>query len=136
MIFSSLFGKSDSKASPREIGHDELRKAIGDGSVTVVDVREPHEFAGGHIPGAINLPLSRFKPNQIPAGKAPVLRPLGQGAAPGARRRRNPRTPLSGRHERLAGARRRSRQLRGPHHLSSSDLLGLGAAGSLRPSLA
>jgi rhodanese-related sulfurtransferase len=73
MIFSSLFGKSDSKASPREIGHDELRKAIGDGSVTVVDVREPHEFAGGHIPGAINLPLSRFKPNQIPAGKAPVL---------------------------------------------------------------
>jgi rhodanese-related sulfurtransferase len=41
--------------------------------VTIVDVREPHEFAGGHIPGAINLPLSRFRPDEIPAGKPPVL---------------------------------------------------------------
>ena len=73
MIFSSLFGKSDSNASPRDVGHDELRKALSDGGVTVIDVREPHEFAGGHIPGAINLPLSRFKPDQIPTGKPPVL---------------------------------------------------------------
>jgi rhodanese-related sulfurtransferase len=73
MIFSNLFGKSDPNAAPRDIGHGELQKALSEGSVTVVDVREPHEFAGGHIPGAINLPLSRFKPNQIPAGKAPVL---------------------------------------------------------------
>ena len=73
MIFSSLFGKSGANASPRDVGHDELQKALSEGSVTVVDVREPHEFAGGHIPGAINLPLSRFKPNQIPAGNAPVL---------------------------------------------------------------
>ena len=73
MKFSSLFGKPDSNASPRDVSHDELQKALSEGSVTVVDVREPHEFASGHIPGAINLPLSRFKPNQIPAGKAPVL---------------------------------------------------------------
>jgi rhodanese-related sulfurtransferase len=73
MKFSSLFGKSGSDASLRDIGHDELQKALSDGGVTVVDVREPHEFAGGHIPGAINLPLSRFKPDQIPAGKPPVL---------------------------------------------------------------
>jgi rhodanese-related sulfurtransferase len=73
MIFSSLFGKSDADTSPRDIGHDELQKALSEGGVTVVDVREPHEFAAGHIPGAINLPLSGFKPNQIPAGKAPVL---------------------------------------------------------------
>ena len=73
MIFPNLFGKSDATASPRDIGHDELQKALSEGGVTVVDVREPHEFAGGHIPGAINLPLSRFKADQIPAGKAPVL---------------------------------------------------------------
>ena len=73
MKFSSLFGKSGANASPRDIGHDELQKAVSEGDVTVVDVREPHEFAGGHIPDAINLPLSRFKPDQIPAGKAPVL---------------------------------------------------------------
>lgn len=25
--------------------------------VTVIDVREPDEFAGGHVPGAVNIPL-------------------------------------------------------------------------------
>ena len=73
MIFSRVFGKSDPDASARNVGHDELQKALSDGRVTVVDVREPHEFAAGHIPGAVNLPLSRFRPDQIPAGKPPVL---------------------------------------------------------------
>jgi len=73
MKFSNLFGKSGSEASLRDIAHYELQNAISDGSVTVVDVREPHEFAGGHIPGAINLPLSRFRPDQIPEGKSTVL---------------------------------------------------------------
>jgi rhodanese-related sulfurtransferase len=27
----------------------------------VVDVREPEEFADGHIPGAVNIPLSRLE---------------------------------------------------------------------------
>ena len=27
----------------------------------LVDVREPHEFAGGHMPNAINLPLSQLR---------------------------------------------------------------------------
>ena len=26
----------------------------------VVDVREVHEFATGHVPGAVNVPLTRF----------------------------------------------------------------------------
>ncbi|HWI60446.1 MAG TPA: rhodanese-like domain-containing protein [Symbiobacteriaceae bacterium] len=26
----------------------------------IIDVREAHEFAAGHIPGAENMPLSRF----------------------------------------------------------------------------
>ena len=72
-MFSRLFAKTDPNAPSREIGHDELIQARSDQSVAVIDVREPHEFAGGHIPGAINLPLSGFKPDQIPAGKAPVL---------------------------------------------------------------
>ena len=74
MIFSSLFGKSDADTSPRDIGHDELQKALSEGGVTVVDVREPHEFAAGHIPGAINLPLSGFKPNP---GKSQSRTPVG-----------------------------------------------------------
>ena len=37
----------------------EARKMIEAG-VTVVDVREPDEFASGHIQGSVNVPLSTF----------------------------------------------------------------------------
>ena len=73
MIFPRLFAKPDPNAPARNVDHEELQQALSKGACVVVDVREPHEFAGGHIPGAINLPLSRFRPDQIPAGKAPVL---------------------------------------------------------------
>ena len=32
----------------------------------LVDVREPHEFAAGHIPGSVSLPLSAFDPAELP----------------------------------------------------------------------
>jgi NADPH-dependent 2,4-dienoyl-CoA reductase/sulfur reductase-like enzyme/rhodanese-related sulfurtransferase len=34
---------------------------LGRGDVLLVDVREPDEFAAGHVPGALNLPLSRLR---------------------------------------------------------------------------
>jgi rhodanese-related sulfurtransferase len=37
----------------------------GDRAV-VVDVREVDEFAAGHIPGSINMPLSTFQPGRLP----------------------------------------------------------------------
>ncbi len=37
-------------------GADALRRQ----GVTVIDVREPHEFQAGHIPGAQNLPLGKL----------------------------------------------------------------------------
>jgi rhodanese-related sulfurtransferase len=77
MILSRLFGKLDASAAAPEIGHDELARASRDGSCAVVDVREPHEFAAGHIPGAINLPLSRFRPDELPQGKPAALICLG-----------------------------------------------------------
>lgn len=41
----------------RTIGMDEYRKLVDHpGSALIVDVREPQEFAAGHIPGAINIP--------------------------------------------------------------------------------
>ncbi|MGF1547733.1 MAG: ArsR/SmtB family transcription factor [Thiotrichales bacterium] len=36
---------------------EELLARVRDGLVTVVDVRPPVEYAQGHIPGALNLPL-------------------------------------------------------------------------------
>jgi rhodanese-related sulfurtransferase/DNA-binding transcriptional ArsR family regulator len=39
----------------------ELRKRMKDGLATVLDVRPADEFALGHIPGAINIPVSELK---------------------------------------------------------------------------
>jgi rhodanese-related sulfurtransferase len=41
----------------RTIGMDEYRKLVEHpGSALIVDVREPQEYAAGHVPGAINIP--------------------------------------------------------------------------------
>ena len=40
------------------VSRDELMRRLRAGSVTVLDVRPPDEFALGHIPGAVNVPLS------------------------------------------------------------------------------
>lgn len=68
-----MFGFSR-KVHP-EVTAAELAAMLRDNAALVVDVREPDEFAGGHIPGAVNLPLSRFDPAKIPAadGKSVVL---------------------------------------------------------------
>lgn len=70
-----LFGK------PRhnEIDPAELNAMLEQGVAVVVDVREPKEFAEGHIPGAVNVPLSGFAPEKLPTamGKTLVLNCLG-----------------------------------------------------------
>jgi len=59
--------------NPTTIDHAEFVEKVADGSVAVIDVREPHEYAAGHVPGAINHPLSRFQPSAMPSGKPVVL---------------------------------------------------------------
>jgi rhodanese-related sulfurtransferase len=39
----------------------ELLERARDGLVTVIDVRPPEEYAQGHIPGALNIPLDRLE---------------------------------------------------------------------------
>jgi rhodanese-related sulfurtransferase len=72
-MLSRIFGRFMNTASPSVIEHEELLHKHGSEQYTVVDVREPHEYAGGHIPGAINLPLSKFDPSQVPKGRQVVL---------------------------------------------------------------
>ena len=43
------------------IATDELMQRIKDGVVTILDVRPEEEFAQGHIPEAVNLPLSELE---------------------------------------------------------------------------
>jgi rhodanese-related sulfurtransferase len=45
---------------------DEVKRGLEDGSMLVVDVREPHEFAAGHIPNSVSHPLSTFDPAALP----------------------------------------------------------------------
>lgn len=40
---------------------DELLQRVKDDLVTVLDVRPAEEFAAGHVPGAINVPLSELE---------------------------------------------------------------------------
>lgn len=40
---------------------DVLLERVRDGLVTVLDVRPPEEYAQGHIPGALNIPLDRLE---------------------------------------------------------------------------
>lgn len=39
------------------VTREHLRKRLKQGEVTVIDVRPPEEFAAGHLPGAVNIPL-------------------------------------------------------------------------------
>ena len=72
MSLSSLLSRLSGGGAPT-IDHDAFTQAVASKSHAIVDVREPHEYAAGHIPGAINLPLSRFSPGQLPSGKPIVL---------------------------------------------------------------
>ena len=43
------------------IAADELLKRVKRGLVTVLDVRPPEEFAAGHLPGAVNIPIDKLE---------------------------------------------------------------------------
>ena len=52
------------------ISRSDLKQGLADGSVVLVDVREPHEYAAGHIPGASLNALQSFDPAALPAAQA------------------------------------------------------------------
>ncbi|MFG1429778.1 rhodanese-like domain-containing protein [Xanthobacter sp. V2C-8] len=53
----------------------DVKAGLADGTILLVDVREPNETQAERIPGAVNLPLSRFaaEPLPDPAGKRLVF---------------------------------------------------------------
>ena len=58
-----------SRDSLEPISHDELSARLKDGLVTVIDVRPTEEFAAGHLPEAINIPIDLLDQNldRLPA---------------------------------------------------------------------
>lgn len=62
---------------------DELQPRLQ--QLTVIDVRSPGEFAGGHIPGALNVPLDKLS-QALPALRIAAARgELAITCASGAR---------------------------------------------------
>ena len=56
-----------------QISATELQSRVSAGTVTVVDVRSANEWAGGHVPGAIHIPLG-YLAERI--GSIPTTRPI------------------------------------------------------------
>jgi rhodanese-related sulfurtransferase len=52
----------------QRINAHELADQLAEQRVTVIDVREPMEYAGGHIAGSLNVPLSRITQADLPRG--------------------------------------------------------------------
>ncbi|NHV26715.1 metalloregulator ArsR/SmtB family transcription factor [Burkholderia sp. D-99] len=52
------------------VSRDELTARLADGLVTLLDVRPQDEYAQGHLPGALNIPLSELdaRVSELPAG--------------------------------------------------------------------
>jgi rhodanese-related sulfurtransferase/DNA-binding transcriptional ArsR family regulator len=57
-VVRSYFNKLDNL---EPVTRKQLQKLIREGAVTVLDVRPPDEFALGHVPGAVNIPLRVLK---------------------------------------------------------------------------
>ena len=58
-----------------DLSPEQVKAGIENGSILLVDVREPNELAAERIPGAVDFPLSVFDPAALPdpAGKTLVF---------------------------------------------------------------
>ncbi len=61
----------EARDSMEPVTRAELRKRLEAGLATVLDVRPADEFAQGHVPGAVNIPLKELEGrlDELPAGK-------------------------------------------------------------------
>ena len=73
MSLGSIISRLTGSSSIPALEHEAFQEACLSGSCHVIDVREPHEYAGGHIPNAVNHPLSRFDPASLPSDKPVVI---------------------------------------------------------------
>ena len=70
-IVQSYFHARDSL---EPVSHEELAARLRDGVVTLIDVRPGEEFAAGHIPGAVNIPLDELprRLGELPADRTVI----------------------------------------------------------------
>ena len=62
-----------------ELSPAEIEAGLAGKTILLVDVREPQEFAAGHIAGAESAPLSRFDATALKPGKRAIVLYCGVG---------------------------------------------------------
>lgn len=50
-------------APPPVVTAEETQQLLDSGAAAYVDVRTPEEFAAGHVPGAVNVPVAVVGPS-------------------------------------------------------------------------
>lgn len=50
-----------------DLDRETIKQGLSNGTLLLIDVREPHEFARGRIPGSVSHPLSAFDPEALRA---------------------------------------------------------------------
>ncbi len=68
-------------SAPNRISAHDLADQLASRDVTVIDVREPMEYAGGHIAGSLNIPLSRIAQADLPRGPLVLVCQSGNRSA-------------------------------------------------------
>ena len=66
---------------PHRVSSHALASQIGKRDVSVIDVREAMEFAGGHIEGSVNVPLARLSRTELPQGALVLVCHSGRRSA-------------------------------------------------------
>ena len=64
----------------------ELADQLASKQITVIDVREPMEYASGHIAGSLNVPLGRLDQANLPQGPLLLVCQSGKRSAQGLNR--------------------------------------------------
>jgi rhodanese-related sulfurtransferase len=64
-----------------QISAQALADQLTDQRVTVIDVREPLEYASGHIAGSLNVPLGRLGAMPLPSGPLVLVCQSGKRSA-------------------------------------------------------
>ena len=74
---------STSTTRPECISAQDLAEQLESKRVTVIDVREPMEYASGHIAGSLNVPLARLHQADLPKGPLVLVCQSGNRSAKG-----------------------------------------------------
>lgn len=73
-------------SNPQSISAQDLADQLASKRISVIDVREPMEYASGHIAGSLNVPLGRLGQSDLPQGPLVLVCQSGTRSAQGLNR--------------------------------------------------